>query len=82
MNQASDDSVGADDGFTLIVDCGTPDDRHSHQVTIGHAWGVAGAAPPANVRLQYTCPASGKARMVTFRPPRGAARPFEVRQVS
>lgn len=82
VNQASDGNVGAEDGFTLTVDCGTPDDPHSHHVTIGHARGIEGAAPPANVRMQYTCPASGMTKMMTFQPPRGAARPFEIRQIS
>jgi hypothetical protein len=66
------------DRFKLIVECGTPDARHEHEVTISHGEGVVGAAPPAKVRLQYICPVSGLTRMMTFNPPRGAARPFGI----
>ena len=81
MNQGSDDS-GVEGSFTLVVSCDTRDGPHSHQVTIGHDWGVAGVAPPANVRLQYTCKLSGKAKMMTFKPPREAAWPFKILHVS
>jgi hypothetical protein len=67
------------DSFKLIVECGTPEARHQHEVTIRHApVPMVGAAPPGKVRLQYTCPVSGVTRMMTFRPPRGAARPFDI----
>lgn len=67
------------DSFKLIVQCGTPDARHEHKVTIGHGPGqVVGAGPPGKVRLQYTCPASGITKMMTFTPPSGAARPFTI----
>jgi hypothetical protein len=67
------------DSFKLIVECGTPDAPHQHEVTIGHASNpVFGAAPPGKVRLQYACPISGVNRMMTFKPPRGAARPFAI----
>jgi hypothetical protein len=67
------------DSFKLIVECGTPEARHQHEVTIRHApVPMVGAAPPGKVRLQYTCPVSGVPRMMTFRPPRGAARPFDI----
>jgi hypothetical protein len=70
------------DSFKLIVECGTPDGRHHHEVIIGHASSpVVGAAPPGKVRLQYMCPVSGVTKMMTFRPPRGAARPFEIRKL-
>lgn len=69
--------------FKLIVECGTHDTRHEHEVTISHGRGeVVGAAPPAKVRLQYTCPISGTAKMMTFRPPGGAARPFAILAVT
>jgi hypothetical protein len=68
------------DTFRLIVECGAPDARHEHEVTIGHATSpvFAGGAAPRQVRLQYTCPVSGVTRMMTFQPPRGAARPFAI----
>ena len=67
------------DRFSVIVECGTSDAPHTHEVTIGHASvPVVGAAPPGKVRLQYKCPLSGATRMMTFRPPRGAARPFAI----
>ncbi len=67
------------DNFKLIVKCGTPDDPHTHEVTISHGDSqVFGVAPPANVRLQYTCPVTGKTRIMTFKPPTGSARPFAV----
>jgi hypothetical protein len=65
--------------FKLIVECGTPDAPHQHEVTIGHESSpVVGVSPPAKVRLQYACPVSGVTRMMTFRPPQGAARPFGI----
>jgi hypothetical protein len=67
------------DSFNVIVECGTPDAPHKHEVTVGHASGpVVGVAPPAKARLQYACPLSGVTRMMTFRPPPGAARPFAI----
>ena len=67
------------DSFKLIIECGTPDAWHQHEVTIGHALSpVVGATPPTKVRLQYSCPVSGITKMMTFRPPRGAARPFAI----
>jgi hypothetical protein len=67
------------DSFKVIVECGPPEAPHTHEVTIGHAPGpVVGAAPPGKVRLQYACPVSGATRMMTFRPPPGAARPFAI----
>src|ERR1700722_15282571 len=54
---------GGMDSFKLIIECGPSDARHNHEVVISHADGeVWGAAPPAYVRLQYTCPATGAAR--------------------
>ena len=66
------------DSFKLIVECGGPDARHEHEVTIGHAPSPVVGAAPRQVRLQYTCPVSGVTRMMSFRPPRGAARPFAI----
>jgi hypothetical protein len=67
------------DSFKLIVECGTPDAPHKHEVIIGHASDpVVGVAPPGKVRLQYACPVSGVTRMMTFRPPQRAARPFAI----
>jgi hypothetical protein len=82
MTKSADGNASEKDSFALTVDCGTPNSPHSHYVTIGHAWGVRGVGPPTNVRLQYTCPVSGATRIMTFRPPGGAARPFEIRQIS
>jgi hypothetical protein len=71
------------DNFTVIIKCGTADDPHSHEVTVSHAISeVFGVAPPAKVRLQYTCPITGTTRIMTFKPPVGAARPFEVQAVT
>jgi hypothetical protein len=77
-------SIGSGmDSFRLIIECGTPDARHEHEVTISHADEVVvGVGPPAYVRLQYTCPVTGTARIMRFRPPVGAARPFAVLAVT
>jgi hypothetical protein len=76
-------SGDATDAFTVIVDCGTHGSPHQHEVTVGYArHPVRGVSSPANVRMQYTCPSSGATRMMSFRPPRGAARPFEIREIT
>ena len=57
---------------------GTP---HTHKITVEHGPEVYGASPPSNVRLQYTCPLSREALIVTFKPPTGAGRPFVIVKV-
>jgi hypothetical protein len=55
---------------------------HKHVITIEAGEGVRGSAPPAAVRLQYTCPITGQPRIARFKPPQDAARPFVVTEVS
>lgn len=70
------------DTFKVVIECRAPDGSHRHEVTIAAARGKAFAAgAPATARLQYTCPLSGLSRIMAFRPPRGAARPFEIREL-
>ncbi|HEY8341014.1 MAG TPA: hypothetical protein VIK95_14185 [Egibacteraceae bacterium] len=83
MSHKPDQRLGS---FTVEIDCGPPDDPHRHEVTIGtaqrgRALAVYGAGAPALVRLQYTCPRTGRTRIMAFRPPRGVPRPFEIREL-
>ena len=69
--------------FTVAVDCLGGGTSHKHVIVIQPAPGrVYGSGPPSTVRLQYTCPVASEALIVTFKPPVGAARPFEVVEVT
>ena len=83
MTRDSNTDADKSDSFPLTIECGPSQDRHTHEVTIRHGKGrVYGAGRPENVRLQYTCPVSGETKIMKFRPPPGAARPFEVVELS
>lgn len=66
-----------------VTDCRGDLGEHRHIILIeAGAGAVRGAAPPAPVRLQYTCPLTGEPRIARFKPPRSAARPFVVKDVA
>ena len=68
--------------FTVSVDCNAGGVAHRHDVVVrAGEGGVHGSSTPEPIRLQYHCPVSALDRMVRFRPPVGAARPFDVVEV-
>jgi hypothetical protein len=69
--------------FEIVVTCSAGGARHEHLVVVSSGDGqVVGAARPQNVRLQYVCPTSGRAQIMTFKPPAGLARPYVVETVT
>lgn len=68
--------------FSVAVDCISGSEPHKHTIVVepGQS-GVYGAGPPPTVRLQYTCPVTGKALIASFKPPVDASRPFKIVEV-
>jgi|HubBroStandDraft_6_1064221.scaffolds.fasta_scaffold108265_3 hypothetical protein len=69
------------EGFEIETTCTGGGTAHTHRITVEHGPAVYGASNPSNVRLQYTCPLSREALIVTFKPPTGAGRPFTIAKV-
>lgn len=68
-------------GFEIEATCNGGGTPHTHKITVEHGPDVYGAGAPSNVRLQYMCPVSQEALIVTFKPPTGAGRPFTIAKV-
>jgi hypothetical protein len=68
--------------FQIGVDCNLGGTPHKHTITVEHGPPALGASRPTNVRLQYICPTTGTAGMVTFQPPVGVGKPLNVVDVS
>jgi hypothetical protein len=69
------------EGFEIETSCNGGGTLHTHRITVEHGTVVYGASPQSNVRLQYICPLSREALIVTFKPPTGVGRPFTVAKV-
>jgi hypothetical protein len=69
------------DGFEIETKCNGGGTPHTHKIAVEHGPEVFGAASPSNVRLQYICPLSREALIVTFKPPVGVGRPFTIAKV-
>jgi hypothetical protein len=67
--------------FEIETTCNGGGTPHTHKITVQRGPDVFGATSPSNVRLQYTCPLSHEALIVTFKPPTGAGRPFTIAKV-
>lgn len=69
------------DAFEIEATCNGGGTPHTHRITVGHGPPAFGASNSSNVRLQYTCPVSQEALIVTFAPPTGVGRPFAITKV-
>ena len=67
--------------FEIEATCNGGGTPHTHRITVEPGPDAYGASSPSNVRLQYTCPLSREALIVTFKPPTGAGRPFIIAKV-
>ena len=56
--------------------------NHTHTIVVESGDSVFGSSEPNRARLQYTCPVTGAELIATFKPPVGAARPFNILKVT